>query len=149
MKAIALVTDALTAKGIEQGTVVSIDRSTGKVSLYLRNGLVSAGSYLYDLSDLKIGNSVLVSKVSGSYVILNKIPSNTLIGKGYTTDRPKDTLPPPSVRYWVGGVGGWFSASQNWSYTSGGLPGAPAPDETCDVIFDEKSITLSNQVILC
>jgi hypothetical protein len=128
---------------IEQGKVASIDKNTGKVFLYLRNGLVSCGTYLYDINDLRVGNSVLVSKVSNAYVILNKIPSNTPRGKGFTV---KGSVNLSKKRYWVGNSGDW-NDSAHWSYTSGGPGGAPVPDETCDVVIDVNSITLPDQTI--
>ena len=85
MKSLLLKNDK--PQGIEQGTVLGINKLTGRISLSLRNGLVSSGSYLYDINDLRIGDSVLVSKVSNSYVILNKVPINAPNGKGFTFSR--------------------------------------------------------------
>jgi uncharacterized protein affecting Mg2+/Co2+ transport len=61
---------------VEQAEVISINLGTGRVGLFLRNGLESTGIYLYDVKELYIGVSVLCTKVNDSYVILTKIPSN-------------------------------------------------------------------------
>ena len=54
----------------------------------------------------------------------------------------------PSGRYWVGGSGTWDqSASTNWSFTSGGASGAPAPTAVDNVFFDQATtytVTLSS-----
>jgi gliding motility-associated-like protein len=42
--------------------------------------------------------------------------------------------------YWVGSTGSWHN-SQNWSYTSGGPPGACIPGPYDDVVFDQNSFT--------
>jgi len=44
-------------------------------------------------------------------------------------------------RYWVGGSGNWSNAN-NWSDTSGGLPGASVPTAVDNVIFDANSSRL-------
>lgn len=48
------------------------------------------------------------------------------------------------IRYWVGGSGSWnLTSTTNWSTTSGGSSGAPAPDgdpgSIIDVYFDSNS----------
>jgi len=58
---------------LEEGKIVAIDRLKGRVSLYLRNGLVSTGTYLYDIKNLREGMSVLIGRVSNSYVIINEV----------------------------------------------------------------------------
>ena len=63
------------AQTLDQAKIVAIDKNKGRVSLFMRNGLISTGTYLYDINDLKVGLSVLVGKINGSYVILNKIVS--------------------------------------------------------------------------
>lgn len=84
---------------IEQGKVAAIDRISGRVSLFLRNGLTSSGTYIYNLDDLRVGDSVLVTKVSNSYIILNKIFANSPLGSGVTVHRPQPTLPPSGTFY--------------------------------------------------
>lgn len=45
-------------------------------------------------------------------------------------------------RFWVGGTGTWdASSTANWALTSGGAPGAPAPNSTDFVFFDANSGT--------
>ena len=68
------------------GKIVTIDRLTGRISVFLKNGLVSISSYMGDLNELRDGMTVLVGKVENTYVILNKanaIPrlstSNTMV----------------------------------------------------------------------
>ena len=77
-----------TPETLEQGKVSSIDLLSGKVFVYLRNGLISASSYLYDLDDLREGNSVLVGRVSNSYVIISKVPSLPREGRSFSYGRP-------------------------------------------------------------
>lgn len=43
----------------------------------------------------------------------------------------------PSGRYWVGGTGTWTTTTTNWSQTSGGASGAPAPTINDPVFFDQ------------
>jgi hypothetical protein len=57
----------------EHAKITAINRLTGKVTLFVRNGLVSAGNYLYDLNELREGMNVLVGRVSNTFVILNKV----------------------------------------------------------------------------
>jgi len=61
------------ADDLEEGKITAIDKLKGRVSLYLRNGLISTGTYLYDIKDLRVGMDVLIGRVSNSYVIINKI----------------------------------------------------------------------------
>jgi len=58
---------------LEEGKITAIDRLKGRVSLYLRNGLVSTGTYLFDIKNLRVGMGVLVGRVSNSYVIINEV----------------------------------------------------------------------------
>lgn len=62
---------------LNHARIESIDRIKGRVSLSMRNGLVSTGTYLYDLNDLKEGMTVLVGKLDGSYVIIEKVTGGT------------------------------------------------------------------------
>ena len=43
----------------------------------------------------------------------------------------------PSGRYWVGGAGTWTTTTTNWSFSSGGASGAPAPTSQDNVAFDQ------------
>jgi len=45
----------------------------------------------------------------------------------------------PSGRYWVGGTGTWSTATTNWSFSSGGASGAPAPGVADPVFFDQSA----------
>lgn len=63
---------------VEQAFITSIDKVKGRVGLFLKNGLSSTGTYMYDINDLRVGISVLVSKVDGFYVIINRITSNSI-----------------------------------------------------------------------
>lgn len=69
---------------MEQAKIVAIDRLKGRVSLFMRNGLVSAGSYLYDLAALRVGMSVLVARVSNSYVIIDKVSNMPRTGQSFS-----------------------------------------------------------------
>ena len=65
---------------LNHAKIESIDRIKGRVSLSMRNGLVSTGTYLYDLNDLREGMTVLVGKLDGSYVIIEKVTGNPRLG---------------------------------------------------------------------
>ena len=45
----------------------------------------------------------------------------------------------PSGRYWRGGTGTWTTTTTNWSFSSGGLGGAPAPTAQDPVFFDQAA----------
>jgi len=62
----------------EQAVITSVDRTSGRVGIYLRNGLSSVATYLYNMEDLRVGLSVVVTKVSGFYVILNELDGSNL-----------------------------------------------------------------------
>jgi len=49
-------------------------------------------------------------------------------------------------RYWVNGSGNW-NDPQQWSETSGGVPGATVPTKKDHVIFDHNSFTSNNQFV--
>lgn len=68
----------------DQARITAINRLTGRVSLAMRNGLISTGTYLYNLSDLRVGMDVLVGIVDGSYAILNKIQNIPRQGVSYS-----------------------------------------------------------------
>lgn len=71
-------------RSLNQAKIVAINRNKGRVSLLARNGLVTTGSYLYDLKDLRVGMSVLIGKVDDSYVILNKIDNMAREGVSFS-----------------------------------------------------------------
>ncbi|MEA2107235.1 MAG: SprB repeat-containing protein, partial [Bacteroidota bacterium] len=50
-------------------------------------------------------------------------------------------------RYWVNGSGNW-NDPQQWSETSGGVPGATVPTKEDHVIFDNNSFTSNNQTVI-
>ena len=57
----------------------------------------------------------------------------------------------PSGRYWVGGSGTWTTTTTNWSFSSGGASGAPAPTANDPVFFDQAatySVTMTG-ALLC
>ena len=70
--------------------IVSIDRNKGKVTLFMKNGLFSTGTYLHDLNDLREGMTVLVGKVNDSHVILSKISANPKVSSGMSLVKPVD-----------------------------------------------------------
>jgi hypothetical protein len=73
---------------LEQGKIMSINKLTGRVGVFIKNGLVSAASYLYDISELRVGMSVLVGRVSNTYVIMNKMLNVPRAGRSYSLARP-------------------------------------------------------------
>jgi len=103
---------------LEQGKVVFIDRLKGRVSVFLRNGLVSAASYLYNLDELRVGMSVLVGKVSNSHVIISKVEigAGALPGFGRSFSLSSFRLTATSS---IGGI------SSVWSDDFSGEDGSP------------------------
>lgn len=63
-------------QSLNHARIESIDRIKGRVSLSMRNGLISTGTYLYDLNELREGMTVLVGNVDGTYVIIEKVTAN-------------------------------------------------------------------------
>jgi hypothetical protein len=82
-----------TRDDLEQGKIVSIDKLTGRVGVFVRNGLASAASYLYDISELRIGMTVLLGRVDGTYVIMNRMVNVPRAGRSYSLARPYVPLP--------------------------------------------------------
>lgn len=62
---------------LEKAKITSIDTLTGRVGLYLRNGLNTVGTYLYDIKDLRVGMAVIVGRVSNAYVIFQNMASSS------------------------------------------------------------------------
>jgi hypothetical protein len=63
-------------KALSQAKILAIDKNKGRVTLATKNGLISTGTYLYDINDLKVNMTVLVGKVSGTNVIIEKVSAN-------------------------------------------------------------------------
>jgi surface protein len=80
-------------KALSQAKIVAIDRNKGRVTLATKNGLVSTGTYLYDINDLKVNMTVLVGKVSGTNVIIEKISSGPKSSSGMSLIKPVDVSP--------------------------------------------------------
>ncbi len=76
----------------EQAVITSVDRVSGRVGVYLRNGLSSVATYLYNMEDLRVGLSVVVTKVSGFYVILNELDGSNL-RKSYSVPKTYNEEP--------------------------------------------------------
>ena len=74
----------------------SIDRTKGRIELSMRNGLVSVGTYPYDIANLREGMSVLIGKVDNSHVILNQVENVPRLGTSYSVRRPVVVPPPPA-----------------------------------------------------
>lgn len=73
-----------TPTNLEQAKIEAIDNIKGRVSLYMKNGLITQGTYLYDVKELSVGMTVLVGKVDNSYIILNKVANAPRENKSYT-----------------------------------------------------------------
>ena len=111
---------------IEQAFVTSIDKVKGRVGLFLKNGLLTIGNYLYDINDLRVGISVIVSKVDGFYTIVNMIESDSVrksYGKVQAFTFPNNNLDPyvppyvppvepPTAEDWA------IYANKGWRYLS-------------------------------
>ncbi len=70
----------------EQATITSVDKLKGRVGVFLKNGLQTTATYLYDIQDLRVGLSVIVSKVSNHWVIVNRVTSDA-IRKSYSVPK--------------------------------------------------------------
>jgi surface protein len=75
-------------RNFDQARVVSIDKNKGRVTLFTKNGLVSVGTYLHDINDLREGMSVLIGDVDGTKVILNKIADSPKNSSSVSLVRP-------------------------------------------------------------
>ncbi len=49
--------------------------------------------------------------------------------------------------YWVGITGGDWHDEQNWSFDSGGFPGAGIPNASTDVVFDAMSFNVAGRTV--
>ena len=78
------------------GKIKSIDRNKGRIEIYLKNGLTTTASYLYDIATLRENMNVLVALVNGSYVILNQVENVPRVGTSYSVRRPV-VVPPNSA----------------------------------------------------
>jgi len=85
------------AADFEQAKITSIDKISGRVGISLRNGLISSATYLYDINDLRVGTSVLVGRVSNTYVIMNKVSNMPRAGVAYSLPKP---VPVSSYSWW-------------------------------------------------
>lgn len=61
---------------LNQARITAIDKVKGRVSLAMKNGLISTATYLHDINDLRVGMTVLVGMVNDSYFILEKVSAN-------------------------------------------------------------------------
>jgi hypothetical protein len=61
---------------LNQAKITAIDKVKGRVSLAMKNGLISTATYLHDINDLRVGMTVLVGKLNDSYFILEKVSAN-------------------------------------------------------------------------
>jgi hypothetical protein len=108
---------------LERARIISIDWAKGRISVFLRNGLVSTCSYLYDISDLRAGMSVLVGRVNNSYVIMNKVSSITRDGASFSMPRSGVSISiprPPPVFVLTATPSGSGGISDVWSDTFDG-----------------------------
>lgn len=80
-------------KSFDQARVVSIDKNKGRVTLFAKNGLVSVGTYLYDINDLKTGMTVLIGDVDGTKVILDKVTTGPKSSNGMSLVKPVSIIP--------------------------------------------------------
>jgi hypothetical protein len=82
---------------VEPAFITSIDKVKGRVGLFLKNGLSTTGTYLYDINDLRVGLSVIVSKVDNFYVIINLVNADSVkksFAKTATFTMPDPNLEP-------------------------------------------------------
>ena len=75
-------------QSLNHARIESIDRIKGRVSLSMRNGLISTGTYLYNLNELREGMTVLVGKLDGSYVIIEKVTANPKLSGSLSMIKP-------------------------------------------------------------
>lgn len=88
----------------------------------------------------RISNTFTKIQINTSHISNNTSKTQTSIANIIQTSLDN--------RYWVGGTGIWDdTATTNWSYTSGGVGGAPAPISSNSVYFDSNSFTTSGQTV--
>ncbi|MCX6270457.1 MAG: hypothetical protein NTU44_04415 [Bacteroidetes bacterium] len=96
----------------------------------------------------KTGGSVM-----GNYLVLKDIwasgganfTANNSVDQGNNIGWTINALASPNL-YWVGNGGNWDDVN-HWSTTSGGPGGACVPSSIHNVIFDDSSFSLPNQVV--
>lgn len=128
---------------IEQAFITSIDKVKGRIGLFLKNGLHTTGNYLYDINDLRVGISVIVSKVDGFYTIVNMIETDSAkksYGRVMTQSIPNPNLivVPPVVPvtedYWDDFTDPLKHAPWNhswvWEESGSGFSEEPIPGKT-------------------
>jgi len=91
---LSLLHDRYRRGDLLQGRIMSINKTTGIISVFIRNGLTTSATYLYDINDLRVGMVVLIGVVSGAYVILNRL-ANTPIGRSYSMSAPVTPVTTP------------------------------------------------------
>jgi len=108
---------------LEQGKITAINKLTGRVSLFMKNGLQSAATYLYDINDLRVGMSVLYARVDDSYIIINKM--SNVPGTGMSVSLPKIKKITQHVSY-IDGDYGYKITYGSWHNSSmlAGLDGS-------------------------
>ncbi len=95
--------------------------------------ILSTGTNNINLADLSWNNSFYYRTILTSSDGLNT-PVLNGVTLSYTS----------SYYYWVGGPGGSWNNSANWSGTSGGTGGAGIPNETETAIFDSGNTNSAN-----
>jgi hypothetical protein len=99
----------------------SIDYASGRIGIFTKNGLKSVATYLGNISDLRVGNQVLVGKVDDAFIILNKL-QNPIRNCGMMTFQPAVV---PSTTHWEDFTGGetpfvgWSTWNSIWSDGTG------------------------------
>jgi len=69
---------------LEQGKILTIDSVNKKVTLLMRNGLVTSGTYSEETTGLATNMSVLIGKVSNAYLVMSILKETTTEAVGYT-----------------------------------------------------------------
>jgi len=141
--------DTITAFGTATGTsVATAALSTTYVNEYVISvfaGNTAAATWTAPASTTTRVNSSPTATVNG-LLIVDEAKAASGAGTARTaTISSSHTLAAvgfsiiPSGRYWRGGTGTWTTTTTNWSFSSGGLGGAPAPTANDPVFFDQAA----------
>jgi len=82
-----------------RGKITAIDKTTGRISVFLKNGLYSVAIYLGDLDELQVGTNVLLGRVDDQYIIINRVQNVPRLCGSFTKSKPL-TVP---WEDWIGG----------------------------------------------
>ena len=136
-------TTATAATSITTGLTGNTQPNDCEISIYVGNNV--AGAWTAPALTTTRVNSTPTAAVTGILIVDeqqaaagNSTARTATIAGAHTLSSVAISVI-PSGRYWVGGTGTWTTTTTNWSQTSGGASGAPAPTANDPVFFDQAA----------